>query len=162
MMSVGAGGWVGGMLVGGMTVGGILVGGTDVLVGGADVRVGLRRVEVAPTVGEAKIAVGKGSRVRGVDVTGKVEVGVSVRVTVGVAVGIVDVIVGGSEGVVVGAVEVGKGPKSAWEVSARAVFVVLAPCSELRSRAGSPKANQKNRIKPSRAAVNPTDRRSNR
>ena len=143
MMSVGAGGCVGGMIVGGIIVGGILVGGTEVRVAGTDVRVGLMRVEVARPVGEARSEVGKGSRVRDVDVTGKVDVGVGVRVSVGVAVGMVEVIVGGSDGVYVGAVDVGKGPRSAWEVRARAVFVLLAPCSEPRSRAGSPKVSQK-------------------
>jgi hypothetical protein len=164
MISVGGGG---GGSVGGITVGGILVGGTIVgntEVGGTEVRVGLKRVDVARTVGEAKtrvlVAVGKGSCVRCVTVTGKVHVGVGVRVTVGVAVGMVDVTVGGSVGVRVGAVDVGKGPSSAWEVRARAVLVLLTPRSAAKSLAGSLKANQKYKIRPSRRAVSPAARRS--
>lgn len=144
MISVGGGGggWVGGISVGGISVGTTEVGGTDVLVG--LVRVGLVRVDVAPPVGEAEIGVaGKDSRVRWVAVPGKVDVGVGVRVALGVAVGMVDVMVGGSVGVRVGAVEVGKGPRSAWAVRARAVLVLLTPPSALKSLAGSLKANQK-------------------
>ena len=147
-------------------MGGIIVGTTDVLVGGTEVRVGLVRVEVARAVGEAEIgvlvAVGKASRVRSVGVAGKVDVGVGVRVTVGVGVGMVEVIVGGSEGVYVGAVDVGKGPSSAFAVSARAVLVLLALCTEPNPLAGSLKANQKYRITPSSRALIPTACRSTR
>ena len=54
---------------------------------------------------------------RGVTLLVGVRVGVRVAVKVGV---------GTSEAVAVGAVEVGKGPKSAWEVSSMAVLVPLA------------------------------------
>jgi hypothetical protein len=125
--------------------------------------VGTKRVDVGRSVGgpDVRVFVRPGSLVRRVAVTGKVDVGVSVRVTVGVAVGIVEVIVGRSEGVGVGAVEVGNGPRSAPAVSARAVFVLLAPCSRTTSLAGSRKANQENRLKPSRRASSPMARRSN-
>jgi len=52
-------------------------------------------------------------------VTVRVGVRVGVRVAVKVGAGV-------SDGVGVGAVEVGKGPKSAWDVSATAVLVLLA------------------------------------
>lgn len=53
---------------------------------------------------------------------------------VGVAVGRVGVSVGVSEGVRVGAVEVGKGPRSESAVSARAVLVLFACCCASTSR----------------------------
>jgi len=162
IIEVGSGGGSVGASVGGMLVGGTTVGIIDV--GGTDVRVGLERVEVARAVGEAKtgvfVAVGKGSRVRCVTVMTGVHVGVGVRLDVGVAVGMVDVTVGGSVGVREGAVEVGNGPRSAWEVRARAVLVLLTPRRMFKLLAGSLNAYQKYKITPSRRAPSPTTRRS--
>lgn len=67
-----------------------------------------------------------GSFVFGMRACCEVTVGEGVRVTEGVAVGIVGVTVGVSEVVGVGAVEVGKGPKSDWAVMAIAVLVLFA------------------------------------
>jgi hypothetical protein len=87
--------------------------------------------------------------VLGVNVGSKVGVWEGVRVAVGVAVGIVDVIVGVSEAVAVGAVEVGKGPRSDPAVSARAVFVLFAFRCAPTSRGERLKAMKKSsRIKP--------------
>jgi hypothetical protein len=120
-----------GCSVGGGGGSGVLVSGGG-LVGGMEVFVGRIGAVVAEgrNVGGAAMAVpvpvGRGCWVRGVKVGIKVRVGVSVRVMVGVAVGMVGVKVGVSEAVGVGAVEVGKGPRSESAVSARAVFVLLA------------------------------------
>jgi hypothetical protein len=143
-IGVGGGGSVGGISVGGggcvgttcvgtgvdTTLVGAAVGGAEVLVGASFVFVGLAPVEVGCTTGGVDVfpAVGKrlGTRVREVAVEMNVEVGEGVRVTEGVAVGIVEVMVGMSEAVTVGAVDVGNGPRRASEVKARAVFVLLA------------------------------------
>jgi hypothetical protein len=71
------------------------------------------------------VNVARGSRVRAVKVMRGTGVVVGVRVLVAVRVG-VDVGDGISEAVCVGAVEVGKGPSSASEVSATAVRVLFA------------------------------------
>jgi hypothetical protein len=111
-------------------VGGTAVGGTEVLVGATLVFVGFATVEVGCTAGSVEVlpAVGKrlGTRVREVAVGINVPVGEGVRVTEGVAVGIVEVMVGMSEAVTVGAVDVGNGPRRASDVNARAVLVLLA------------------------------------
>jgi hypothetical protein len=105
--SVGGGGLVGGTLVGGIGVAGGLVGGMEVAAPGLGTRV-------------------SASLVRGTKVVIGVRVGVNVRVTVGVAEGSVDVIVGRSEAVTVGTVDVGNGPSSTPAVMARAVLVLFA------------------------------------
>jgi hypothetical protein len=116
------GGWVAGGCVGGMDVGG-----TDVLGGLKRVGVGAKRVGCRVGGAEVRTFVGSpGSLVRGVAVLMKVDVGEGVRVAEGVAVGMVEVMVGISDGVCVGTVDVGNGPISAPEVSARAVLVLLA------------------------------------
>jgi hypothetical protein len=128
---VGCGGGSVGCSVGGGGGSGVSVAG-DGLVGGMEVFVGMMGAVVAEgrNVGGGTTTVlvplGRACWVRGVKVGIKVRVGVSVRVTVGVAVGMVGVKVGVSEAVGVGAVEVGKGPRSESAVSARAVFVLLA------------------------------------
>ena len=75
------------------------------------------------------VNVGRGWLVRDVKVTITTGVAVGVSVRVGVRVG-VQVGVKISVAVAVGSVEVGKGPSRACEVSARAVRVLLASCSE--------------------------------
>ena len=129
-----------GVFVGG--TGGLVEVGRGVLVGrGVDVRV---VVECAMTV-------------RGVNVGIKVGVREGVRVAVGVAVGIVDVIVGVSEAVAVGAVEVGKGPRSNPAVRARAVFVLFAFRCASASRGERQKAmTESSKIKP--IPMRPTNR----
>ena len=127
--SVGGGGSVGCSVGGGSGVsvaGEGLVAEMEVFVGkiGAVVADG-RNVGGRTTTG--LVPLGRGCWVRGVKVGINVRVGVSVRVTVGVVVGMVGVSVGVSEAVAVGAVDVGKGPRSESDVSARAVFVLLAP-----------------------------------
>lgn len=64
------------------------------------------------------------------------------RVTEAVAVGSIGVSVGMSEGVTVGAVEVGKGPKRAPEVIASAVLVPLALLCTSAPVEGTLKASQ--------------------
>ena len=71
------------------------------------------------------VTVARGSLVRAVNVMNTSGVAVGVRVRVGVRVG-VQVGLGMSEAVAVGAVEVGKGPSRASDVSASAVRVLLA------------------------------------
>ena len=132
---------------------------------GGDVRVGLRRVDVGRRVGaevEKAGAVSRGSRVRRVAVTGKVVVGVGVRVLDGVAVGIVDVMVGVSVGVCVGAVDVGNGPRSASDVSARAVLVLFAVRNTSIPWVASPNVNQSHRKAPIIRAHIPAARRLSR
>jgi hypothetical protein len=120
---VGAGGSVG-CSVGGGGGSGVSVAG-DGFVGGMEVFVA-EGLDVGGITTIGLVPLGRGCCVRGVKVGMKVRVGVSVRVTVGVAVGMVGVKVGVSEAVGVGAVEVGKGPKSESAVSAKAVFVLFA------------------------------------
>ena len=117
---------------------------------GREVNVGRKRVEVGRKVGaEVNVLVTRpGSLVRRVAVVGKVAVTVGVRVTEGVAVGSAGVRLGRSEGVMVGAVEVGKGPSSAPEVSARAVLVPLAPWIRSNLLPGSRNANHRKRDNP--------------
>ena len=111
-------------------VGGGWVGGTRVRVGGTDVRVGGGEVRVGRTV---PVNVARGSMVFAVKVITTTGVTVRVGVRVGVRVA-VDVGAGVSDGVGVGAVELGKGPRSAREVSATAVRVPLAfLCASLAS-----------------------------
>jgi hypothetical protein len=98
---------VAGTLVGGIDVTGGLVGGMGVDAPGLD-------------------AFGSASLVRGMKVITGVRVGVNVRVTVGVAEGNVEVIVGRSEAVAVGTVDVGNGPSKALAVIASAVLVLFA------------------------------------
>ena len=133
-MEVG-GGSVGGMEVGGTSVStGVFVGTitTGVFVGGTGVLVEVGRgVLVGMGV---DVNVERATSVRGVNVGIKVGVLVGVRVAVGVAVGIVDVMVGVSEAVGVGTVEVGKGPRSDRAVRATAVFVLFAFCCSSASR----------------------------
>ena len=117
------------------------------LVGAARVFVGFRRVDVGCRVG-AEVAVtviiGLGTLVRGVPVSVIVMVGLGVRVTDGVGVGIVDVGEGTCDAVCVGAVDVGNGPRSASDVSARAVLVPLA-LNGFSLLAALPNENQKNK-----------------
>lgn len=159
-LTVGGGGCVGGT--------GVFVGGTEVFVatirvfvGTTEVRVGLTRVDVGAKVDEAEIVVpvvmSLGSRVRRVAVPANVGVIEGVRVAEGVAVGMVGVIVGRSDAVLVGTVEVGNGPSRASEVSAKAVLVLLAPCSRATSLAGARNTNQNNRKSPKkRIRIAPT------
>ena len=142
-------------------VAGTEVRGTEVLVRGMDVRVGLTRVSVGRSVDQV-VAVGPGSRVRRVAVTGSVAVSVGVRVGDGVAVGMVDVMVGISVGVRVGAVEVGKGPSSASEVRASAVLVPAAPKKPPASLPEPTNANQIQSRAAMRAASSPRVRRLDR
>jgi hypothetical protein len=98
----------------------VVGGGGCVLVGGTRVAVGRAvRVDVGRGV---LVKVARGAFVFAVNVMNTTGVTVAVRVTVGVGV-LVAVRVGVSETVGVGAVDVGKGPSSAWEVSATAVRV---------------------------------------
>jgi len=101
-------------------------------------------------------------RVRRVAVTGSVAVRVGVRVGEGVAVGMVDVMVGVPVGVRVGAVEVGKGPSRASEVSASAVLVPAAPKKPPASLPGPRNANQIQSSAAKRAASTPRVRRLDR
>lgn len=132
-VAVGAGGWVS---VGGTGVFvariGVLVGRIGVLVGRIGVFVEGGRLVGASGV-DVPMSVGSGSRTRGVALTSKVAVGVEVRVRVGVAVAIVEVAVGISDGVDVGAVDVGKGPSRAAAVCAMADFVPAAVLDVSRS-----------------------------
>jgi hypothetical protein len=126
MIGVG-GGCVGGSEVGGTDVGGMDVGGAEVLV--ACTRVGATRVDVGWGVdveAMTPVALGPGSRVRGVEVGSMVGVSEGVIVDEGVAVGIVGVMVGRSDAVAVGTVDVGNGPSRASDVNARAVLVLFA------------------------------------
>lgn len=95
------------------------VGWTGGLVAGTDVALGKTGAPVS------------GTPVRGVEVNRKNRRGVRVAVGVDVTVG-VGVMVGVFELVGVGRVEVGKGPRSAFSVSARAVRVLFAREERLR------------------------------
>ena len=161
MMVVGGGG--GGSVGGGAEV---LVAGTDVFVRGMDVFVRGTEVRVGLTdVGanvEMPVAVAPGWWVRDVAVGRKVAVGVGVRVEVGVGVGIVEVMVGISDGVCVGTVEVGNGPSRASDVSASAVLVLAALPNAPASMSGPRKASQIQRIAAIKLASSPMVRRLDR
>lgn len=94
------------------------------------------------------VNVARGSLVRAVTVMNTRGVAVAVGVRVGVRVG-VSVGLGISEAVAVGAVEVGKGPSRACEVSARAVRVRIAfRCRSVESRDSREASADTARIKP--------------
>jgi hypothetical protein len=165
--SVGRGGCVGGIgvsgiWVGGGCVGGMFVGTTDVLVEAARVLVGFRRVDVGCTVGAevpVTVMLGLGTLVRGVPVSVIVIVGLGVRVADGVGVGNVEVGEGTSEAVWVGAVDVGNGPRSASDVSARAVLVPLT-LNGFSLLAALPNESQKNKTTKRTEVINAVARRS--
>jgi len=112
-----------------------LVGATRVSAAvGTEVSAGAREVVCGWGTLVRCVAVGKGVGVREGMMVG-------VRVTVEVGLGV-------SEAVDVGAVEVGKGPKSAWAVIAMAVFVPFESFCASELLDGTRKANQSAAIKP--------------